>query len=52
MKDLTQAREFSELPKEAADYIQALEDQLETPITMVSTGPDRTQLMVRPTVQL
>ncbi|MGB1216865.1 MAG: adenylosuccinate synthase [Saprospiraceae bacterium] len=52
MKDLTGVREFADLPVEAANYIQALEEQLETPITMVSTGPDRTQLMVRPTVQL
>lgn len=35
------------LPAELNDYIKFLEDQLGVPITMVSTGPDRTQTVYR-----
>ena len=31
------------LPKELIDYVVYLEKELETPITIVSVGPDRTQ---------
>jgi adenylosuccinate synthase len=45
--DLTAMREESSLPSELTDYIAYLEDQLETPITVVSVGPDRTQTIER-----
>jgi adenylosuccinate synthase len=45
--DLTAMREESSLPSELADYIVYLEKQLETPITVVSVGPDRTQTIER-----
>ena len=35
------------LPEELNVYIKFLEEQLEVPITMVSTGPDRTQTVYR-----
>jgi adenylosuccinate synthase len=35
------------LPPELNDYIKFLEEQLQVPITMVSTGPDRTQTVYR-----
>ena len=35
------------LPTELNDYIKFLENELEVPITMVSTGPDRTQTIYR-----
>jgi adenylosuccinate synthase len=47
--DLTTMREESSLPKELTDYILYLEEQLETPITVVSVGPDRTQTIERKT---
>ena len=34
---------MSELPKELTDYVEYLEKELETPIVIVSVGPDRTQ---------
>ncbi|RAX57497.1 adenylosuccinate synthase [Helicobacter monodelphidis] len=34
-------RRWEELPKEARDYIQALEKIIQTPISIISTGPDR-----------
>ncbi len=42
-EDLTGMTEASQLPKELNDYITFLEKELETPITIVSVGPDRTQ---------
>jgi len=35
------------LPQELMDYIKFLETELQVPITMVSTGPDRTQTILR-----
>ncbi len=35
------------LPSELNDYIKFLEEQLHVPITLVSTGPDRTQTVYR-----
>jgi adenylosuccinate synthase len=35
------------LPVELNDYIKFLERELQVPITMVSTGPDRTQTIYR-----
>ncbi len=35
--------DVTQLPQAAKDYLQQIEDFLEVPITMVSTGPDRQQ---------
>jgi adenylosuccinate synthase len=45
--DLTAMRAESNLPMELTDYIAYLEEKLETPITVVSVGPDRTQTIER-----
>ena len=42
-EDLTGLTDMSDLPKELLDYLAYLEKELETPITIVSVGPDRTQ---------
>jgi adenylosuccinate synthase len=39
---------LSDLPGELTQYIGFLEDQLQVPITLISTGPDRTQTIYRP----
>jgi adenylosuccinate synthase len=36
-----------EFPQQFKDYIQFLEEFLETPIKIVSIGPDRNQTIVR-----
>ena len=36
-----------EFPQEFKDYISYLEKELETPITIVSVGPDRKQTIMR-----
>ena len=46
-KNLTEAKEFNDLPVNAKTYIDKLEDLLDTPITMVSTGPERRQLIFK-----
>ncbi len=46
-EDLTGMNDASQLPKELNDYIAFLEKELETPITIVSVGPDRTQTILR-----
>lgn len=45
--DMTQFKNESQFPKEFADYIKFLEAELETPITIVSIGPDREQTIER-----
>lgn len=45
--DMTKFRSESEFPKAFADYIKFLETELETPITIVSIGPDRQQTIIR-----
>lgn len=45
--DMTQFKSESQFPKEFADYIKFLEKELETPITIVSIGPDREQTIER-----
>lgn len=46
-EDLTKMTEASSLPKEFNDYVEFLEKELETPITIVSVGPDRKQTIIR-----
>ncbi|MEW7280801.1 adenylosuccinate synthase [Aquimarina sp. 2201CG1-2-11] len=46
-ENLTGMTNASELPKELNEYISFLEKELETPITIVSVGPDRKQTIHR-----
>ena len=39
--------EYEALPPAARDFLAYLEEELETPIAMVSTGPERKKLIVR-----
>ena len=48
-KDLSGITEYPQLPLQAKSYIQFLEQSLEIPVSMVSTGPERDQLIIRPT---
>ena len=45
--DLTSVKEESELPQACLDYVRFLEEKLGVPVTMISTGPDREELVVR-----
>ena len=44
--DLTGARSMEELPGEARDYIQAVEELAGTPVSIVSVGPDRDETIM------
>ena len=45
--DMTKMTSEDEFPEEVNAYISFLEEQLETPIKIVSVGPDRAQTIVR-----
>ncbi|MCF0198628.1 MAG: adenylosuccinate synthase [Bacteroidaceae bacterium] len=45
--DLTKMTSEAEFPQAFKDYVKYLEDRLETPITILSVGPDRAQTIVR-----
>lgn len=44
---LSNVHHFNEMPQELVDYIDFLEQELQAPITIVSTGPDRTQTLIK-----
>ena len=45
--DMTQFTSEEQFPKAFSDYIAFLEKELETPIKIISIGPDRDQTIVR-----
>jgi len=45
--DMTGVRSEDEFPEAFNDYISFLERELDTPITIVSVGPDRSQTIIR-----
>jgi len=40
-------RKFDQIPAELADYVTYLEAELQVPISFISTGPDREEIIVR-----
>ena len=40
-QDISKIRMFTDLPKEAKDYIQFIEEELNVPIKIISVGPER-----------
>ena len=51
-KDMTKMKSEDEFPAEFKAYIDFLEKELETPISVVSIGPDRSQTIVRAKARL
>ena len=48
-EDLSEAREFADLPRNARAYVRALEEMIGAPVAAVGTGPRRDQtLQLRP----
>jgi len=45
--DITECRTFEELPKEARDYIEFIEDLAEVPVSLIAVGPSREQTIFR-----
>ena len=46
-QDITGIRKYEDLPENARKYLERLEELLETPISIVSVGPDREQTIFR-----
>ena len=45
--DIRGIRKFEDLPREAQDYVNFIESQIGYPITMVSNGPGRSDIIYR-----
>jgi adenylosuccinate synthase len=43
----TRITDYDQLPAAAKDYIRRIEDLCEAPVAMVSTGPERTETIIR-----
>lgn len=46
-EDLTNIRRYEDLPRATRDYVERIETAMEAPITFVSVGPEREQLILR-----
>ncbi len=46
-EDISGARRFSDLPRNAQRYIEKIEDEIGIPVTFISVGPDRSQSISR-----
>jgi adenylosuccinate synthase len=47
MSDISQIRNYDELPELCKAYVDALERMLNVPISLVSNGPKREQILTR-----
>ncbi len=45
--DITGVRAYSDLPKQARDYVEYIENQIDCPIRYVSVGPERDDIIIR-----
>lgn len=46
-QDISDVRRFSDLPQQAQNYIERIEEVTELPITMIGVGPRRDQVIIR-----
>jgi len=44
-EEISEVRNFNDLPKEAKKYIKRIEDEVKVPIKLVSVGPERDQII-------
>jgi len=45
-EDITQVKDFKELPKNAQKYVERIEELIKVPVCIVSVGPERSQTMI------
>ncbi|MEX0952763.1 MAG: adenylosuccinate synthase [Nitriliruptoraceae bacterium] len=50
--DISEVERYEDLPREARDYVDAIEEHAHAPVTWVSIGPKRSQTLVRRDVPL
>jgi adenylosuccinate synthase len=46
-EDVSEVRRFEDLPKNAQKFVEFVEEQTNTPVTMIGVGPRRDQVIVR-----
>lgn len=46
-EDISDVREFSDLPEEAKNYIRSIEDCLDVPVSMIGVGPKSEQVVIK-----
>ena len=46
-QDISKVKKIEDLPENAKKYVKNLEKSLETPISFVSVGPERSALIIR-----
>ncbi|MGB2078225.1 MAG: adenylosuccinate synthase [Vibrio sp.] len=46
-EDITGCRRFEDLPQAAQDYVTRIEELMGVPVSMVSVGPEREQMIIR-----
>ncbi len=46
-EDISKVKKFSDLPKNTITYIEEIEKLLKLPISMISVGPERNQIIIR-----
>ena len=46
-RDISGVRKYEDLPKEARDYVEAIEKAIDCPISCVSVGPERDSIIFR-----
>jgi adenylosuccinate synthase len=50
--DISEVTRYEDLPQEARDYVDVLEEHSDAPVTWVSVGPKRSQTLIRRDVPL
>jgi adenylosuccinate synthase len=50
MEDITQIKNYEELPENCKKYIEYIENKLNCNVSMVSVGPERSQNIYRHTL--
>ena len=45
--DITGVRDYLKLPKQARDYVEYIENEIDCPIRYVSVGPERDNIIIR-----
>ncbi|MCK9295068.1 MAG: adenylosuccinate synthetase, partial [Desulfobulbaceae bacterium] len=45
-EDISSVRSLADLPQSARDYVKRIEDLTETPVMLVSVGPDRAETLL------
>jgi adenylosuccinate synthase len=46
-EDITSVKSFEGLPVQAQKYIEKIEELLKVPVSMISVGPERKQIIIR-----